>query len=85
MTMYSILSGGGKNDVSEFFTSDKILQFFMVMLLVFLVKAYIVYWSYNNIWPTLVRNSGASVEDFRPLTYVEAMILTLLAMALFNL
>ena len=29
MTMYSILSGGGKNDITEFFTSDKILQFFM--------------------------------------------------------
>jgi len=85
MAIYSILSGGGKQDVSEFLSSDKALHVFGMALLIFLIKSFIVQWSYNTIWPKITINSGGSVEKFRPLTYVEAMVLTLLAINIFKL
>ena len=51
-------------------------------LVVFLVKSMIVQWSYNTIWPRLLENNSVSTSKFKPLTFVEAMVITLLVMAL---
>jgi len=85
MALYSVMMGGGKKDISEIFTNDKALQIFLFSLLIFLIKSFIIQWSYNSIWPKLSYNSGNTTQDFKPLTFVEAMILTLLALNIFKL
>ena len=51
----------------------------MVFGLIFLLlKAWIVQWSYNQVWPRLVANSGSTAEKFRPLTYYEALLVVIL-------
>lgn len=81
MKLYSILSGGGKEDISNF-KGDQLLQLFVITICVFLIKSYIVQWSYNTIWPRILQNQDVSTRDFRPLSFSEAMVVTLLFMAL---
>jgi len=47
-------------------------------LLCLLLKAWIVQWSYNQVWPRLVTNSGSTSETFKPLTYYEALLVVIL-------
>ena len=81
MKLYSILSGVEKEDISNF-KGDQLLQLFVITICVFLIKSYIVQWSYNTIWPRILQNQDVSTRDFRPLSFSEAMVVTLLFMAL---
>ena len=81
MKLYNVLTGGGKEDISNF-KGDKLLQLFVITICVFLIKSYIVQWSYNTIWPRILQNQDVSTRDFRPLSFTEAMVVTLLFMAL---
>jgi hypothetical protein len=60
------------------------LQFFFVILLVFLIKAFLVQWSYNTIMPKLIYNINGKQSDFRRLSYMEAIIVVILFNNLFN-
>ena len=60
------------------------VQFFFVILLVFLIKALLVQWSYNKIMPTLIYNINGKQGDFRRLSYIEAIIVVILFNNLFN-
>ena len=60
------------------------LQFFLVILVVFLIKAWLVQWSYNWIMPKLVYNVNGKQGDFRRLSYMEAIIVVILFNNLFN-
>tara|TARA_B100001123_G_C14739829_1_gene800464 strand:+ start:322 stop:552 length:231 start_codon:yes stop_codon:yes gene_type:complete len=60
------------------------LQFFLVILVVFLIKAWLVQWSYNRIMPKLVYNVNGKQGDFRRLSYMEAIIVVILFNNLFN-
>ena len=60
------------------------LQFFLVILVVFLIKAWLVQWSYNRIMPKLVYNINGKQGDFRRLSYMEAIIVVILFNNLFN-
>ena len=60
------------------------LQFFLVILIVFLIKSWLVQWSYNTIMPKLISNMNGTVRNFRRLTYLEAIIVVILFNNLFN-
>ena len=60
------------------------LQFFLVILLVFLIKAFLVQWSYNTIMPKLIYNINGKQSDFRQLSYMEAIVVVILFNNLFN-
>ena len=60
------------------------LQFFLVILVVFLIKAFLVQWSYNWIMPKLIYNINGLQSDFRKLSYMEAIIVVILFNNLFN-
>ena len=59
-------------------------QFFFVILMVFLIKAFLVQWSYNWIMPKLIYNINGKQGDFRRLSYMEAIIVVILFNNLFN-
>ena len=60
------------------------LQFFLVILVVFLIKSWLVQWSYNTIMPKLIFNMTGTEGNFRRLSYFEAIILVILFNNLFN-
>jgi len=60
------------------------LQFFFVILLVFLIKAWLVQVSYNWIFPKLRYNMTGNQGNFRKLSYIEAIIVVILFNNLFN-
>ena len=47
-------------------------------LLFLLLKAWIVQWSYNQVWPVLSRNNHSHKIEFKPLTYYEALLVVIL-------
>tara|TARA_B100001094_G_C18077297_1_gene743303 strand:+ start:284 stop:514 length:231 start_codon:yes stop_codon:yes gene_type:complete len=60
------------------------LQFFLMIFLVFLIKAFLVQWSYNWIMPKLIYNINGRQGDFRRLSYIEAIIVVILFNNLFS-
>jgi hypothetical protein len=60
------------------------LQFFLVLLGVFLIKSWLVQWSYNTIMPKLISNINGTDRNFRSLTYLEAIVVVILFNNLFN-
>lgn len=81
-----LLKGGGKKIKSIMETKGDFGGKFglLAMLLFFLVlKALVVQITYNRMWPVLVRNSGGSTHDFKPLVFQEALLITILFNFLF--
>lgn len=61
------------------------LQLFLMVVLVFFIKVFLVQWSYNRIFPVLRYNVvGHSERNFRPLTFLESIILVILFNNLFS-
>ena len=60
------------------------LQFFLVILVVFLIKSWLVQWSYNTIMPKLISNMTGTDRNFRKLSYLEAIVVVILFNNLFN-
>jgi len=60
------------------------LQLFLMMFLIFFIKAFLVQWSYNRIFPILRYNMTGNTKDFRPLTFIESIILVILFNNLFG-
>jgi hypothetical protein len=60
------------------------LQFFLVILVVFLIKSWLVQWSYNTIMPKLISNMTGTDRNFRRLSYLEAIVVVILFNNLFN-
>jgi hypothetical protein len=80
--MNDMIGGGFKNMCKDFAKDSHITLFFMAVLIV-LFKTLIVQWSYNQIWPVLVVNSGNSASKFKPLTFYQALLFVLLIEFLF--
>ena len=54
------------------------LQLFLMLILVFFIKVFLVQWSYNIIFPVLRSNMIGhlkEVKDFRPLTFLRVLCL----------
>ena len=63
------------------------LSLFLMVVLVFFIKVILVQWSYNRIFPVLRYNmvgQGNTTKDFRPLTFVESIIVVILFNNLFG-
>lgn len=60
------------------------LQFFLMIFLVFLIKAFLVQWSYNWIMPKLIYNINGKQGDFRKISYIESIIVVILFNNLFS-
>ena len=61
------------------------VSLFIMLVLVFFIKVFLVQWSYNTIFPLLRYNmTGNTVKDFRPLTFVESIVVVILFNNLFN-
>ena len=61
------------------------LSLFLMVILVFFIKAFLVQWSYNRIFPVLRYNMiGNSTKDFRPLTFIESINVVILFNNLFS-
>tara|TARA_B100000900_G_scaffold156849_1_gene133332 strand:- start:1523 stop:1756 length:234 start_codon:yes stop_codon:yes gene_type:complete len=61
------------------------LQLFLMVVLVFFIKVFLVQWSYNRIFPVLRYNVvGHSERNFRPLTFLESIVVVILFNNLFS-
>ena len=61
------------------------ISLFLMLILTFFIKVILVQWSYNTIFPLLRYNmTGNNVKDFRPLTFVESIVVVILFNNLFN-
>ena len=71
-----VMNSASKKLMKECHESPWLLVAFGLLCL--LLKAWIVQWSYNEVRPRLVANSGSTAEKFRPLTYYEALLVVIL-------
>tara|TARA_B100002051_G_C16571790_1_gene552983 strand:+ start:409 stop:657 length:249 start_codon:yes stop_codon:yes gene_type:complete len=80
--MFYKLLGGGNSVLSN----DKVSsELFLVLLLVFLIKVFLVQYSYNTIAPKLIQNwNNHSSTQFKQLNYMEAALFVILANNLFS-
>ena len=69
--------------VMKFVKSKVFWNVFLLTVIMFLLKAYVVQLIYNQIWPVFISNSGLSTEEFRPITYSESLLLVILFRFLF--
>tara|TARA_B100000214_G_C23821308_1_gene559786 strand:+ start:581 stop:826 length:246 start_codon:yes stop_codon:yes gene_type:complete len=81
--MLKTMIGGGVKNVCKSFGKDQQLYLFAMGILILLIKTLIVQWTYNQVWPKLVLNSGNNPRQFIPLTFYEALLFVLLFEFLF--
>lgn len=60
---------------------NALLGFFLIILLLIL-KAFLVRYTYNTIAPKLIKNSGGDVNNFREIDFVEALLFIILVHSL---
>lgn len=61
------------------------VSLFLMLVLTFFIKVILVQWSYNTIFPVLRYNmTNNTVKDFRPLTFVESIVVVILFNNLFG-
>jgi hypothetical protein len=80
--MFVNMMGGGKSMITDKNTSE----IFLLLLLVFLIKVFLVQYSYNTIAPKLIQNwnQDSKPSRFKQLTYLEAALFVILANNLFS-
>ncbi len=87
----SFKTGGAKNMMSSG-NPPSMFMLLLVLLIIILIKAFIVYLGYNFIVPKLMysmsQEENKSLEKFkskfRPITYIEAIILSIFTSTLFS-
>ena len=67
-------------------TDKNTSEIFLLLLLVFLIKVFLVQYSYNTIAPKLIQNwnQDSRPSQFKQLTYLEAALFVILANNLFS-
>tara|TARA_B100002051_G_C16730909_1_gene638173 strand:- start:26 stop:412 length:387 start_codon:yes stop_codon:yes gene_type:complete len=50
----------------------------LMIVLVFIMKVFIVKWAYNTIMPRLIVNNGNSIQNFKPLSTMESIVVVVL-------
>jgi len=80
-----MMLGGGKKIKSVIRGEGGVdtLSMSALLVLFFILKVLVVQWSYNKIAPKLISNMGNSTQQFKPLTFEEALLFTLLISFLF--
>jgi hypothetical protein len=80
-----IMMGGGKQ-IKSALRGDggkKNLPVIVLLVLLFVLKVFVVQWSYNKIAPKLIGQWTTGDRHFEPLTFEEALLFTLLVTFLF--
>jgi len=80
-----MMLGGGKEIKSAIrggLGTNK-LSVIALLVLFFVLKVLVVQWAYNQIAPKLISNLGNSTQQFKPLTFEESLMFTLLTTFLF--
>jgi hypothetical protein len=80
MLTNAMMLGGGKKIKSVLRGESDIgdMKVIVLLTLFFILKALVVQWTYNKVAPTLIRNMGQNLDTFKPLTFEEALMFTLL-------
>ena len=75
----ALMLGGGKK-IKSMVSSGGSMSLSVVVMLVFLflLRALIVQWAYNKVAPKLISHWTSSPQEFRPLTFHEALLFTIL-------
>ena len=79
-----VMYGGGKKVKTALVTGTLSISMIALLVGVYLLKAIIVQITYNSVAPRLIANWGNQTSQFKPLTFQEALMFTLLANFLFN-
>ena len=75
----ALMLGGGKKIKSMVSSSGSMSLSVVVMLVfLFLLRALVVQWAYNKVAPKLISHWTSSPQEFRPLTFHEALLFTIL-------
>ena len=74
--------GGAMKKITNNMRVDS-YEIIVLALVAILLKVLLVQWSYNRIWPRLMENVGRPVQDFRPLTFHESLLVVILVTFLF--
>ena len=61
-----------------------IIGIFLITLVLFLLRAYIVQVTYNLMWPKIVSNTGGDPTQFTPITFYESLMIVFLFSFLFR-
>ena len=61
-----------------------IIGIFLITLVLFLLRAYIVQVTYNLMWPKIVSNTGGDPSQFTPITFYESLMIVFLFSFLFR-
>ena len=75
----ALMLGGGKK-IKSMVSSGGSMSLSVVVMLVFLflLRALVVQWAYNKVAPKLISHWSSSPPEFRPLTFHEALLFTIL-------
>tara|TARA_B000000557_G_scaffold248996_1_gene234055 strand:+ start:848 stop:1102 length:255 start_codon:yes stop_codon:yes gene_type:complete len=75
----ALMLGGGKK-IKSMVSSGGSMSLSVVVMLVFLflLRALVVQWAYNKVAPKLISHWTSSPQEFRPLTFHEALLFTIL-------
>ena len=75
----ALMLGGGKK-IKSIVSSGGSMSLSVVVMLVFLflLRALVVQWAYNKVAPKLISHWTSSPQEFRPLTFHEALLFTIL-------
>ena len=59
---------------------DQVGLMIVLSMTVLFLKTLLVQWSYNQVWPTLVKNTTSSgdTSEFTPLTFYQALLVVIL-------
>ena len=75
----ALMLGGGKKIKSMVSNGGSMSLSVVVMLVfLFLLRALVVQWAYNKVAPKLISHWSSSPPEFRPLTFHEALLFTIL-------
>ena len=80
-----VMMGGGKKVKSMLNGESSVnpIAVVVVLILLFLLRALVVQLAYNKIAPKLISNWGHDDKEFKPLTFEEALMFTILISFLF--
>ena len=79
-----LIQKGGARAVVTRGSGINMLALFAVALLALMMRAFIVQITYNAVVPKLVENLGVDSTNFRPITFMESILLVILTQNLLN-
>ena len=75
--------GGGVKNMCKKVGKNNQIYYFAIGVIILLIKTFIVQWTYNQVWPKLVLNSGNNPKQFTQLSLYEAYLFVILIEFLF--